>query len=175
MVPCDNYGPIKNRIAHWLYMSPTAKFSLDQHPIKQYNIKFIIISDILTKGPMYWPINRWKCMVGYSARWLLMPWYWSTRPSVSKIEKKKCPSCLTHWGRVTHICVSNVTIIGSDNGLSPGGRQAITWTNVGILLIGPLGTNFSEILIGIQTSSFKKMHLKMSSAKWRPFVLASMC
>ena len=32
---------------------------------------------------------------------------------------------LTHWGRVTHICVSKLTIIGSDNGLSPGGRQAI--------------------------------------------------
>ena len=61
--------------------------------------------------------------------------------------------------------------IGSDNGLSPGRRQAIIWTNAGILLIGPLETNFSEILIGIQTFSFKKMHLKMSSAKWRPFRL----
>ena len=35
---------------------------------------------------------------------------------------------LTHWGRVTHICVGNLTIIGSDNGLSPGRRQA-DWTN----------------------------------------------
>ena len=78
---------------------------------------------------------------------------------------------LTHWGRVTHICVGKITIIGSDNGLSPGRRQAIIWTNVGILLIRPLGTNFSEILIGIQTFSFKKMSLKMSSAKWRPFCL----
>ena len=76
---------------------------------------------------------------------------------------------LTHWGQVTHICVGNLTIIGSDNGLSPGRRQAIIWTSAGILLIGPLGTNFSEILIGIQTFSFKKMHLKMASVKWRPF------
>ena len=76
---------------------------------------------------------------------------------------------LTHWGRVTHICVDNITIIGSDNGLSPGWRQAIIWTNAGILLIRPLGTNFSEILIGNQTFSFKKIHLKMSSAKWHPF------
>ena len=82
---------------------------------------------------------------------------------------------LTHWGRVTHICVSKINSVGSDNGLSPGRRQAIIWTITGILLIGPLGTNFSEILIGIQTFSFKKMHLKMSSAKWRPFVSASMC
>ena len=78
---------------------------------------------------------------------------------------------LTHWGRVTHICVSKPTIIGSDNGLSPDRRQAIIWTIAGILLIGPLGTNFSEIFIGIQRFPFKKMHLKMSSAKWRPFCL----
>ena len=38
------------------------------------------------------------------------------------------------------------TIIGSNNGLSPGRRQAIIWTNAGILLIRTLGANFSEIL-----------------------------
>ena len=74
---------------------------------------------------------------------------------------------LTHWGRVTHICVSKLTIFSSNNGLSPGRHQAIIWTNAGILLIGPLGTNFSEILIEIYSFSFKKMHLKMSSGKWR--------
>ena len=70
---------------------------------------------------------------------------------------------------MTYIYVGELTIIGSDNGLSPGRRQAIIRTNAGILLIEPLGTNFSEILIGIQRFSFKKMLLKMSSAKWRPF------
>ena len=75
---------------------------------------------------------------------------------------------LTHRGRVTHICVIKLIIIGSDNGLSPGRHQAIIWTNAGILLIGPLGTNFNEISIEIHTSSFKKMHLKMSG-KCRPF------
>ena len=72
---------------------------------------------------------------------------------------------------MTHICVSKLTIIGSDNGLSPDRRQAIILTNAGILLIGPLGTNFSEILIEILTFSFKKMRLKGSSAKRRPFCL----
>ena len=72
---------------------------------------------------------------------------------------------LIHWGRVTHICVVDLTVVGSDNGLLPGQRQAIIWTNAGILLIGPLGTNFSEILIEIQTFSLKKISLKMSSAK----------
>ena len=38
-------------------------------------------------------------------------------------------------------------------------HQAIIWTDAGILLIGPLGTNFSEILIEIHTFSFKKKHL----------------
>ena len=78
---------------------------------------------------------------------------------------------LTHWGQVTHICVAYLTIIASDNDLSPTRRQAIIWTNAGILLIRPLGTNFSEILIEIHTFSFKKMHLKMSSAKRLPFCL----
>ena len=78
---------------------------------------------------------------------------------------------LTHWGRVTHICVGKLTIIGSDNGLAPGRRQAIIWTNAAVLLIGPLGINFNEILIEIHTFSFKKMHIKMLSGKWRPFCL----
>ena len=78
---------------------------------------------------------------------------------------------LTHWGPVTHICVTKLILIDSDNGLSPDRRQAIIWTNAGLLLIGPLGTNFSEILIEILTFSFKEMRLKVSSAKWWPFCL----
>ena len=83
-----------------------------------------------------------------------------------------CYIILTHWGWVTHICISKLTIIGSDNGLSPGCCQAIIWTNAGIFLIQTLGTNFSEIVSKkIHAFSFKKMHLKMSSVKWRPFCL----
>ena len=75
---------------------------------------------------------------------------------------------LTYWGQVTHICISRLTII-ADNGLSPGQHQAITWTNAGKLLIGPSGTNFSEILVKINTFSFRKMRLKMSSGKRQQF------
>ena len=71
-----------------------------------------------------------------------------------------------------HICIIKLASIVSDNGLSPGRRQAIIWINAGLLLIGPLGTNFSEILIEIHTFSFKKMHFKMSSGKWRTFCLS---
>ena len=67
--------------------------------------------------------------------------------------------------------LTNITIVGSDNGLSPGRRQAIIWINAGIVLIPTLGTNFSEILGKIHSFSFKKMHLKMSSAKGRLFNL----
>ena len=54
---------------------------------------------------------------------------------------------LTHWGRVTHGFVSKLTIIGSDNGLSPERHQAIIWTNAEILLIWTLGAHFGEIEI----------------------------
>ena len=79
---------------------------------------------------------------------------------------------LTHWGRGKHTCVDKLIIIGSDNGLSPWRRQAIIWTNAGILLIEPLGTNFGDILIEIYTLSFEKIHLKMSTGKWQPSYLA---
>ena len=68
-------------------------------------------------------------------------------------------------------CISKVTIIGSDNGLSPPRDQAIIWTNAGILLIGPLGINCKEMLIEIHAFPFKKMHLKMLYGKWRPSCL----
>ena len=61
---------------------------------------------------------------------------------------------------MTHIYVGKLATIASDNGLSPVQRQAIIWTNAGKLSIGPLGTNFSEILIESHISSFKKMQLK---------------
>ena len=73
---------------------------------------------------------------------------------------------------MTHICVSKLTMICTGNGLSPGRRQAIIWTNAGILLIRTLGTNFSEILSEIHAFSFNKIwKLKMMSVKWRPFCL----
>ena len=71
---------------------------------------------------------------------------------------------LTHPPLLSHICVS----IGSDNGLSPVQRQAITWTNACLLSNGPLGTNLSEIRTKIQNFLFKKMHFNMSPAKRRP-------
>ena len=80
---------------------------------------------------------------------------------------------LTHWGRVTHKCVGKLIIIGSDNGLAPGRRQAIIWINAALSLIGPLGTNFSEILIEslnifIQEIAFESIVCEMASILSRP-------
>ena len=69
-----------------------------------------------------------------------------------------------------HIYASvNWVRIGASNGLSPVRRQAINWTNADLFSIGPMGTNFHDVLIEILTFSFRTMHLKMSSLKWQPF------
>ena len=68
--------------------------------------------------------------------------------------------------------LSQLTSIGSDNSLSPGRRQAIIWTNAGILLIRPLGTSFNEILIKtnifIHENAFESVVCKMASILSRP-------
>ena len=143
---------------HWL-RSRAVSYSTPSHYLNQC---WLIINWILR--------NNWKSNLNQNE--LVFCQENAFENGISKISTI-CSShiVLTHWGRVAHICVSNLTIIGSDNGLSPGRRQAIIWTNAGILLIGPLETNFSEISIKIHVFSFKKMHLKMSSGKWRPFCL----
>ena len=59
-------------------------------------------------------------------------------------------------------------IIVSVNGLSPTRHRAITRANAALSSIGPLGTQFNEILLEIRSFSFKKIHLKWLSAKCRP-------
>ena len=80
----------------------------------------------------------------------------------------------SEWGRVTHIHVGKLTFIGSDNGLSPGRRQASIWTTAGILLFGPSGSNFSEILIEIDTFSLK-MQSKTVVCEMAAIISRSQC
>ena len=75
---------------------------------------------------------------------------------------------LTHWGWVTHICVSKLIITGSDNGLSPGRRQAIMWTNAGILLIGPLGKFNQNSNISIHENAIESVVCEMAAILSRP-------
>ena len=108
-----------------------------------------------------WNINDsngsipWCCSLAYIHNWL----YFLT------CLHGLVASWIVHWDRVTHICVNEMIIIGSDNGLSPGRRQVIIWTDAWILVLGSLGINFSEI----NTFYFKKIHVKLSSSKWRLF------
>ena len=74
-----------------------------------------------------------------------------------------------------HICVGRLIIIGSDNGFSSGLRQASIWTNVGILLIVPLGTNLSaqwnlnrNSFIFIAKNAFENVVWKMAAILSRP-------
>ena len=103
-------------------------------------------------------------------------WWWyhtsGARRGITGVSSEQFIHVLTHRGRVTHICISKPTIIGTDNGLSPERRQVIIQTNAELLSIGPLGTNFSGILSEIHIFSYKKMYLKTLSAKWRPFCLS---
>ena len=61
--------------------------------------------------------------------------------------------------------------IGLDNGLTPARCQSIIWISASLLLIRPLGTNFSEIGIKIQQFSNNEMKFKMPSAKFWQFCL----
>ena len=70
-----------------------------------------------------------------------------------------------------HICISKTYHHLFRYWLVARRRQAIIWTNPGILLIRTLGTNFSEIIIKIHTFSFMKMRLKVPSAKWPQYCL----
>ena len=130
-----------------------------------------------TLTPQRWisPIKQVKWEVRLGLLWFIGSMevisYLKTSKALYLRTRKESNIGLTHWGRVMHICVIKLTIIGSDNGLSPGQRQAIIRTNAGILLIWTSGTNFSEMLSEILTFSFMKIHLQMSSGKWRQFCL----
>ena len=95
----------------------------------------------------------------------------------SIVERVLAHCDLIHWDRATHMCVSDPSLVqimacrlvGAKPLSEP--RQAIIWTNVGMLLTRPLGTIFNEIFIEIHTFSFKKIHFKMSSGKWQAFCL----
>ena len=145
------------------------KVTREVHPNEHaHQFKFFII---YTKFVFYFAL-LW---VSYMS--ILPMWFRVT--VLTQVQSYDCPSAsveilkpLTHWGQVTHICIDKLTIIGSDNGLSPERHQAIIWTNAGVLLIGPLGIKFGEIVIEIYIFSFKKMHLKLSLGKWQTFCLS---
>ena len=110
----------------------------------------------------HWVVNRFPTMKTVSRNHLHI---WS-------ITNKTNYLIITHmltYGKVDQ------ALIPSDTGVWPDRRQAISRTNVGILAIGPLRVNSSDILMKIQLFSFKKTKFKSSSAKCRPFCLGFKC
>ena len=80
---------------------------------------------------------------------------------------------ITHWDRVTHICVSQLIIIGSDNGLSPDRRQAIIWNKWWNIVIWTLGKKFQwnlnrNLYIFIQENAFENVVWKLAVILSRP-------
>ena len=112
------------------------------------------------KHPLLWIQGRFGCHIAVFHNGVPRLDYWAHWKEEDVVSIQS-----THWGQVTHIYVRKLNIIGSDNGLSPVRRQAITRTNAGIWLIGPQGTNSSELLIEMQALSFMKIHVKISSAE----------
>ena len=151
--------------------------------------------------PLWWPINNTQGQGnGFISKMSLISyhkWHWITRMSGRlrslsgpfNDTKDSSDNYRLSTARVHGFCIVTKVLlevvlngfylslwvqlitICSDHVLSPGRLQAIVWTNAGILLIWTSRANFSEILSEIHTFSLHKMHLKMSSAKWRQFCL----
>ena len=95
---------------HW----PTECIHMTWLPQKLLALWYLLLKILVTKSATMWfYCNMVSFLQNSQNRYLLL------------ILIRK----LTHWGRMTHICIGNLTIIGSDNGLSPGWRQSIIWTN----------------------------------------------
>ena len=120
-------------------------------------------SPIATRGDYQWSTTEGRQSISseflvYEGKW------WNTLRSLYFFQVNSL--------RPNDAYVSKIAVIGSDNGLSPDRRQPIIWTNAGILLIGPSGTNFREIVIEIHTFSFIwKCRLENNGH----FVSVSMC
>ena len=116
-------------------------------------------------------LTKWLAVIGWwqtGVSWyvlLLSRWFLACNLTNNVSE------CSTHWGRMTHICVTSLGHHWFRKWLSPVLRQAIIWTIAGISLIGPFGPNFSEIWSEVHSLSCKTMLSKMSSAKCRLFCL----
>ena len=98
----------------------------------------------MIKNTLRIPISRLKMLTKCDMIWNA----WCSKIRLGPFKKS-----LTHWSRVTYICVSKLMVIGR--------HQVIIWTNAGISLTGHSGINFSLISMEMHTFSFKKVHLKM--------------
>ena len=150
----------------WCVLKWERIFRLQKHSLWiMTNSKCNARSDPLFKcwrSNTYLMRNVWSCGVNLLTTKVLLivhvyKYLWTTRMENQQPRFAPCSICISNVLLATVVSrVSKLSMIGSDNGLAPGRRQAIIRTNSGILLIGPFGTNFNEILIKIVTFSVKK-------------------
>ena len=88
--------------------------------------------------------------------------------NLADTKPRNTANVLSHWGRVTHICVGKLTNFVSDNGLLSGRRQGHYLNQCWNIVNWTLRENLQWNLIGI----IEENALKMSSTKWRPFCLS---
>ena len=108
----------------------------------------------------------------------LWGWWFETQSRPLWRHRNGCWSChwpwlvaLTYLPLVPHICVSELDQYWSRYWLVACSAPSHYLKHAGLLSIGLLWTNVSENWIGITPFPFKKMHLKLSSAK----VVAILC
>ena len=92
--------------------------------------------------------------------WSIIMWYLAVLKTVHRILP-------THWGQWRIYASVNYAIIASDNGLLPVRRQAIIWTNDG-LLFGRLRTNFSDFfhqseIVFLQENGYQNIVCKVAA------------
>ena len=122
---------------------------------------FLMVLSLYTIVSLCW-VSAWLILLHHYSRIAGMP-YWTWLIFGKFLVT--CALSVNSLSGVTHICINNQTIIGSDNGLLPGQHQATISTNARILLIGPSGTNlwnFSRnCCIFIQETAFENVVWRM--------------
>ena len=118
----------------WFYTTNKLQFAFMSSfgVTRPHHVNIPMVSNSLSRGKYIIQNGQWD-LVKLRGIWQAITW-----TNVDITSQGFCGIHLrvfrlAHWGRVTHICVDNITTIGSDNGLSPGRHQAIIWTNGGIL------------------------------------------
>ena len=106
-------------------------------PWCSYNMTVIHSLYSITQGLVHLTWFPDKLLVNSDLLWVLSTiWQLCCKSTIFMLENCWITNRgLNHWGRVTHIYVSILNIIGSDNDMSPVRHQAIIWTNSGILSI----------------------------------------
>ena len=134
-------------------------------------------------------LKRSMCVKKTRTAKVLMPsvsqcWFWNVRHHhlyfrqrwvnvFSLLDHQLYPATdsLTHWGRMTHICVSKLTIIGSDNWYRLAGVKRLSEPMLGYYQLD----RSKQTSVNSCIFQFRKLHLQLSSGNWRPFFSASMC